>query len=412
MHKLRFLLYSLLGNSCRFLQPWWTASEWGQIAGYFAGRNLAQAAATLEQCVCRLAHSKYALGLNLGRSAIQVALEAFDFPRGSEVILPSFSCAGVIMPVLQAGLEPVLADVDRDFNLSAPGVAAALGPKTRAVVLAHLSGKFARDTGEILSLAKSRHLRVIKDACQAFGLQKDGKWAGTFGDVGIFSFGLGKNLFGPGGGMLITGDDAVISSARRRALPPEDPWGVRLRVAKFAIRYGFPPAAVWGRGVAKLKELCRPSQEATLQSFAYPVRRLSDIDAALALCQVERHQEIIRRRQANARALLASGALEGTGLDLPDPGDHIFTKFLLSTTGNHQAALSLQELLQSRGIETEPSYVPLHLRPAFARFRRRALPETERRWSGAFSLPVHPRLGPKEMDRIISVLQRFTGKRR
>jgi dTDP-4-amino-4,6-dideoxygalactose transaminase len=410
MHRLQFLLHTLTGRSLHFLQPFWGPREWGLIARCLAGASPEGQVSGLETEVARLTQSRYALGLNLGRSAIQVALEAFRFPQGSEVILPSFSCAGVIMPVLQAGLEPVLADVDRDFNLSAGGVESALSPRTRAVILAHLSGKFARDTGAILELARAHGLKVIEDACQAFGLQKNGKWAGAYGDVGIFSFGLGKNLMGPGGGMLITNDAAVTAYARNRPLTREAPRSVRLRVARFAARYGLPRAGFLAAAAAKIRTLGRScSPEATLDTLAFPVHGLSEIEAALVRCQVERHPEIIRRRQANAGALLSSGVLEETGLDLPDPGDHIFTKFLLSTAGDPKAAVSLQEVLKSRGIEIELSYVPLHLRPPFACCRRGSLPETLRRWSGAFALPVHPRLGRKETDRIIRVLVRLSG---
>ncbi|RJR38540.1 MAG: aminotransferase class V-fold PLP-dependent enzyme [Deltaproteobacteria bacterium] len=409
MHRFRFFLHTLTGRSLPFLQPFWGTREWSLIARCLAGASLPGQVSGLEAEVARLTRSRYALGLNLGRSAIQVALEAFRFPKGSEVILPSFSCAGVVMPVLQAGLEPVLADVDRDFNLSLAAVEAALSPRTRAVILAHLSGKFARDTEQILELARAKGLKVIEDACQAFGLQKHGKWAGTFGDAGIFSFGLGKNLMGPGGGMLITDDEAVISYARSRPLMWEALGSVRLRAASFAARYGFPRAGFLGSAAAKIPQLCGASSpKAALETLAFEVRGLSEIEAALARCQVARHPEIISRRQANARALLSSGTLGGTGLDLPGPGGHIFTKFLLSTTVNPRAAVSLQEALKSRGIEIELSYTPLHLRPPFAACRRAPLTETERRWPGAFAVPVHPRLGRKEMERIIQVLANFS----
>jgi dTDP-4-amino-4,6-dideoxygalactose transaminase len=413
MYRLWFLLNTLLFRSCHFLQPFWGSCEWHYIGKFFAGKDLFGVVKRLEEEVSRLVEAKYALGLNLGRSAIQLALESFNFPPQSEVIIPSFSCVGVIMPVIQAGLDPVLADVDRQFNLKVESVVQALSPATRAIILPHLSGKLAHDTEPILKVAARHGLKVIEDASQAFGLQCQGTWSGMLGDVGIFSFGLGKNLFGPGGGMLITNDDKVISYCQSRTLGKENPNFVRRRVADFVYSYQFPRLKFWGCYALKMIQWNwkSPPEDNILKRFTFPVYRISDIEAALAWCQMHRYKEIIERRRSNAEALLASGALALTGLDLPEPNDHIFTKFLISTDKERGRAMDLREWLHASGIETELSYTPLHLRPAFSSFRRTSLPETEKRWMGAFSIPVNPRLSLKEVSRIISVVERFEKKR-
>jgi dTDP-4-amino-4,6-dideoxygalactose transaminase len=151
-----------------------------------------------------------------------------------------------------------------------------------------------------------------------------------------------------------------------------------------------------------------PPEDGSLKRFAYPVYRMSDLEAALAWCQMGRCQEIIDRRQSNAQTLLASGALAQTGLDLPNPEDHIFTKFLVSTATCQESAMALRKLLYCHGIEPELSYTPLHLRKPFAGYRRTDMTETERRWHGAFAIPVNPRLSPRAMARIIRVTKIFS----
>jgi dTDP-4-amino-4,6-dideoxygalactose transaminase len=413
MYRLWFLLNTLLFRSCHFLQPFWGSCEWQHIGKFFAGKDLFGVVKRLEEEVLRLTGAKYALGLNLGRSAIQLALESFSFPPKSEVIIPSFSCTGVIMPVIQAGLEPVLADIDQHFNPKAESIEQALSPRTRAIILPHLSGKWAHDTEPILKIAAGHGLKVIEDASQAFGLQRHRKWAGTLGDVGIFSFGLGKNLFGPGGGMLITNDEMVISYCKSQTLGRENLNSVRRRVANFIYSYQFPRLKFLERCCRNIlkRSWKSPTEVVSPKRFTFPVYQISDIEAALSWCQMCHYQEIIERRQTHAEALLASWALAQTGLDLPEPNDHIFTKFLISTDKERGRAMDLREWLHASGIETELSYTPLHLRPAFSSFRRTSLPETEKRWMGAFSIPVNPRLNLKEVSRIISVVERFEKKR-
>ncbi len=410
MYRFRFLLNVLLLRSCHFLQPFFGVEEWRYIAKFFSGNQLQGEVANLEQEVCRLTKSKYALGLNLGRSAIQVALEAFNFPPQSEVILPSFSCTGVIVPVIQAGLQPVLADVDRDFNLRFESVAAGLSARTRAVILPHLSGKFARDSQKILDLAQQKGLKVIEDACQSFGLKRGDKWAGTFGDVGVFSFGLGKNLFGPGGGLLLTDDAEVIQYCRSRSLAQEGLGSVRRRLGHFLWRFGCPRGEFLLSSAQRVINygLARRGEPPILQDFLFPVQQISGIEAAISLCQVKKFREVILKRQANAQSLLTSTALRGAGLDLPDPEDHIFTKFLVSSATSQEAAVALRQLLHSHGIETELSYTPLHLRTPFAGYKHTDLTETERRWRGAFAIPVTPRLSPRDKARIIRVARIFS----
>jgi len=405
-HRLDYLANTFALRTIPIVHPYWGRSEWRIIRQFLAGEDFPSAAEELEGEVCRLTGARFAMAVNLGRSAIQVALEGFKFSPESEVIVPTFACTGVVVPVIQAGLQPVLVDVDTDFNASVDSVREALSDKTRAVIFPHLGGKFARGMGDLLALAKEKGLRVIDDACQSFGLQVEGRWAGTFGDVGVFSFGGGKTLFGPGGGVLVTNDERLIGR-RADSLAHEEPREVYRRVLRFAWRYGlqrvtFPVSFVTEQ--VRWRVLSRFSKPVgdTPERYSYPVHRIAGVEAALALSQVRRYREIIERNQANAAVLLASDALRKAGLQLPDPSAHSFTKFIVSSGEDAGRARHLQRQLRGRGVQTGALYTPLHLRPPFARWQRTCTPQVDRCWQGIFELPIHPSLDQKDMTRIVA----------
>ncbi len=405
-----YLLNTFLLRTRHFYPLNWGKYEWQDVVKFLAGGRFPDAVQNLEQLVCQLANVKYAFALNYGTSAIQVALEALNLPPGSEVIVPSFSCEAMVLPAIKIGLKPVLADVDQDFNLRIESAKEALNANTSAIIFAHLSGKFAHNTTEILALARQHGLKVIEDAAQSFGLKWRGKWTGTLGDIGIFSFGEGKHLFGPGGGMLITNDETVNDYCRSRPLPVETNPSIRFRLLRFIWRYGLQritfPFRVATRSMRTHLKYLFPVQSPS-EYYTYTVRRISEIEAILAHHRIEHCSEVIQKRQANGRYLLESEVLQQAGLQVPDPVNHIFTKFLISTGDNEEVALYLRMLLRKNGIETEPSYKPLHLRPSFTHLKRTSMQETERRWRGAFSLPVNPCLNQGDMDHILSVVSGY-----
>lgn len=408
------MAHVLLLRTLHAVHPFWKAAEWRTVARALSGGGFPSAVRDLESEVCRLTGAQFALATNLGRSAIQVALEAWRFPPGSEVIVPTFGCTGVLTPVVKAGLEPVLVDIDDDFNVNVESVRRALTDKSRAVIFPHLGGKFGREMPELLDLARQRGLKVIDDACQAFGLQVGGRWAGTLGDVGVFSFGLGKTLFGPGGGMLITDDPAVIAYCRGRTLPQESPGRVRARLWRFAWKYGLQrvtfPLSVMAQQAGKLRrakadEAGALHHQGGIERYDYPVHGMADVEAALALAQVRRHPEIIGRSQANAQALLASDVWAEAGLLPPEPADHIFTKFIVTAADGPALAAEFKRRLRSHGVQVESTYTPLHLRPPFAHFRRGDVSKAEERWQATFAIPVGPHLGRADVQRIINALR-------
>jgi dTDP-4-amino-4,6-dideoxygalactose transaminase len=155
----------------------------------------------------------HALTCASGTLAVEVALRALQV-GGGEVVLAAYDYPGNFLSVHAAGARPVLADVNPgDWGLSLAALEAGLGPETRAVVASHLHGGLVA-MGEVVALCSRRGVPVVEDAAQAPGATVQGRPAGSWGDVGVFSFGGSKLLTAGRGGALVTSRPDVFQRAK------------------------------------------------------------------------------------------------------------------------------------------------------------------------------------------------------
>jgi len=409
MSKIKRFVSLFSPHSIQFIQPYWKKEQWAILLGFFNRTKYSQAPRLLENAIMKQDGEIFCRSLNLGRSAIQIALESFQFPPEAEVILPSFSCAGVITPVIFAGLQPVLVDIDDHFNIAAASVRQAISSKTRAIILPHLSGKLAGDFFELLDIANKTSIKVIVDATQALGLKVDDRSIGTFGNACIYSFNGGKIIPGSGGGLLVSDDEEVISHIKCRKIPlPRDERG-NIRIFHYFLKHGLHKIShpFYGiRDAVNHRFANRPSQNPDMwKNHAYPVEDMDSIESALALSQLKYLPEIIANRRQNAERLIVSDVLQNLGFRIPDSKNHLFTKFLV-THANAQVSMKVRNTLHEHGIETEQFYTPLNLRDIGKTARKVDTPNTDRFWKGAFAIPVNPWLGPQDMERIIHALKK------
>jgi dTDP-4-amino-4,6-dideoxygalactose transaminase len=261
-----------------------------------------------------------------GTAAVELALRGLKVD-GGEVVIAAYDFKSNFTNVLTVGATPVLVDLRPDnWQIDAERIADAIGPRTVAILVAHLHGGLV-DMPRVRAIADERGLPVIEDACQAHGATVCGRPAGTWGDIGVFSFGGSKLLTCGRGGALITGRDDVVQ---------------RLRLYT-------------QRG-----------------NEAYP---LSEMQAAVLLPQWEQLAEHTRRRAENV-ALLAELLGDAHGL-----------RMLRSVLGESQPAYyktGLQydsaafdglprdrfcEALRAEGIAVDVGFRGLHLIHARSRFR-------------------------------------------
>jgi 8-amino-3,8-dideoxy-alpha-D-manno-octulosonate transaminase len=151
-----------------------------------------------------------------GTAALSIALAACGIGTGDEVIMPPFTFVASFEAVMAAGAVPVFADIDDTLCLDPEAVAAAITPRTRAVIPVHMCGAMAR-IDALAHLCQQRGLVLIEDACQAVGGSFQGKALGTFGQMGCFSFDAVKTITCGEGGAVVTNDSDRYARAAQYA---------------------------------------------------------------------------------------------------------------------------------------------------------------------------------------------------
>src|ERR1700730_7670934 len=216
--------------------------------------------AEFEQAICDYVGCKYAVAVNSGTSALQIAARALGLERGAEVILPSFTFSALLNVILQEGLRPKFVDIDpATYNTIPDLVAAAITPQTRLILAVHTFG-LPVDVDALRSAAGQVH--IIEDACEALGANVGGRKAASVGDAGLFAFYPNKQITTGEGGVLVTSNEELAQHARR------------LR------NQGRDPNLDWLQHVEV--------------GFSY---RISDINCALGVSQLQRIESVIARRQ-------------------------------------------------------------------------------------------------------------------
>ena len=159
--------------------------------------------------------AKHCIGLANGTEALHMALRALDIGPGDEVITAGNSFAATAFAIGYTGAQAVFVDIDPDdYNIDVSLIEQAISDKTKAIIPVHLYGQPAR-MNEIMEIAKRHNLKVVEDTAQGHGAEIDGKRAGTFGDIGCFSFYPGKNLGAYGdGGAVVTDSDELAEKFR------------------------------------------------------------------------------------------------------------------------------------------------------------------------------------------------------
>lgn len=317
---------------------------------------------------CGIAH---AVGVGNGMDAIEIALRAIDIGPGDEVITTPMTAFATVLAILRAGATPVLADITPDTALlSMDSVDRCLTPHTRAVVLVHLYGE-VRNMQAWVDFCNAKNIALIEDCAQAHLAQWQGKFAGTFGKAGAFSFYPTKNLGTAGdGGLLVTHDQALAEKSSQ------------LRNYGQSVRYHHP--------------------EIGLNS------RLDEIHAAMLSERLKWLPEFTRRRQQIAAAYRSGIANPLVSL-LPAPQEdpsHVYHLFVV--TCEHRDAL--QQHLQQAGVQALIHYpIPIHQQEPCKNLARdpNGLLNSERHAKICLSLPCHPQMSDDDISRVIAAVNAF-----
>jgi len=346
---------------------------------------LGEPVAAFETAVARHIGVSHAIGCASGTDALWLALAAVGIGPGAAVITTPFSFFASVSSILRAGARPLLADVDpATFNLSPGAVQTILagpdGKSVKAILPVHLYGQPA-DMARFAGIAKSRNLRLIEDAAQAFGATGGRVAAGGLGDIAAFSFYPTKNLSAAGdAGMVTTNSPELAERARmlrqhgmrRRYSHDELGWNARMD--------GF--------------------QGAILEIKLKYIDQWNDARRTIAA----KYDSLFR-----AAGLAEPGPYPATGIVLPRevPGSkHVWHQYVIRSSRRDK----LRAFLSERQIGSEIYYpVPLHLQEAlkFLGYKDGDFPEAERAACEVLALPIFPELREDEQQTVVDAIADF-----
>lgn len=324
--------------------------------------------ARFEEAFAPYVGTRHAVGVNSGTSGLHLAVIAAGVEAGDEVITPSFSFIASANCVLYERARPVFVDIDPlTGNIDPAGVAAAITPRTKAIIPVHAFGQPA-DMDPILEIARKHEIYVIEDACEAIGAAYKGRPAGTLAEAAVFAFYPNKQMTTGEGGMMVTDNEEwanLFRSLRNQGRDIFDAWLNHTRLG-----YNY---------------------------------RLDEMSAALGLAQLQRIEELLARR---ARVAGWYNARIDT-----IPGLH--KPYIAATTtrmswfvyvvrcADHVSRNDLMAYLQKNGIPSRPYFTPIHLQPFYQQrfgWKRGDLPHTEHAGDTFLAVPFSGVMTEAQVD--------------
>ena len=339
-----------------------------------------------EERVAAYGGARFAVALSSGTAALHAACAAAGIGPGDEVLTTPLTFVATANAVVYQGATPVFADIDaQTLDLDPQAITARVTPRTKAIIPVHFAG-LPCDMQRICAIARAHRLAVIEDACHALGAawrtsegRQERIGSCSHSEMAVFSFHPVKHVTTGEGGMVLTNSAELRDRLRRfrhhgleKGGAAEEPWR---------------------------SEMCAPG-------YNY---RITDLQCALGLTQMEKLERFLQRRQAIAAAYRR--AFAGTGcVAQPEPagGRHAWHIYVLQLPlGTDRRAVF--SICQAQGVGVNVHYLPVHLHAFYReRFGHRPgeCPVAERYYEHAITLPLFPRMSDADVERVIGVVQR------
>lgn len=359
------------GNEKRYLaeciDTGWISSE-----GPFVAR--------FEQAFAARMGRRHGIAVTNGTAALDAAVAALGIGPGDEVILPTFTIISCILQIVRAGATPVLVDSDPlTWNLDVTQIEARITPRTKAILVVHIYG-LPVDMDPVLELVQRYGLKLIEDAAEAIGQTYRGRPCGSFGALSTFSFYPNKHITTGEGGMILTDDDDLAETCRG------------------------------------LRNLCfQPGKRFVHERLGWNLR-MTNLQAALGLAQLERLDEFIARKRAMGAAY-TERLRDVPGLQLPlaatDYAENIY--WVYSVVVDEAVGFDAEEAMRrlaAQGIGTRPFFWPLHEQPVLRRmglFGDVECPVAERLARRGFYLPSGLAITEVQQERVATAMMKLLG---
>ena len=311
--------------------------------------------------------SKHAIAVSNGTTALHLALVTYGIGPDDEVIVPSLTFIATANAVTYTGAKVVFADSELDtWNIDPASFEKLITPRTKAIIPVHLYGQPCK-MDEIMEIAKRHNLIVIEDAAEAHGARYKGKYVGSIGHVGCFSF-FGNKIITTGeGGMIVTDDYNIFKKAR------------------ILRDHGMDPDKKYWHSVI---------------GYNY---RMTNLQAAIGFAQVERFSEILERKIQIAE--IYNKHLKSNKNFILPPGNNwstnvcwLYSIVLKNKTYNGLSRDALIEVLKKQNIETRPFFYPIHKMPPYRADLN--MPVCDLLSENGLNLPSYPDLNDEEIVHI------------
>jgi len=331
-----------------------------------------------ERIYSKYVGAKHAVAVSSGTAALHAALLAAEVQPEDEIILPSFTYAATANAVALTGAKPIFADIDKDTYCTKPeGIEGLLSRRTKGIITVDMYG-LPTDLDPILEMAHQHDAVVIEDAAQSHGAMCKDRMVGSMADMTCFSFYGAKNMTTGEGGMITSNNDDYASALRMiRTHGEERPYWV----TRLGSNY-----------------------------------RMTEIAAAIGIVQLQKLPSFLEKRRKNAEMM--TGQLSTSGKLIvprePEGMKHSWYLYTVRLRGaNAGKRNKIVERLESKGIAATVYYeTPVHLQPLYRESlgpRRKTLPETEKAARQVFSLPIHPKVFPEDVNYIAENVKKVTG---
>ena len=329
-----------------------------------------------EEGMAKRVGRKYGIAVCNGSAALDAAVLALDLPKGTEVIMPSFTIISCALAIVRAGLKPVVVDSDpHTWNMDVNQLQDKITSKTSAIMVVHIYG-LPTNMNPVLELAKKHGLKIIEDAAEQHGQDYYGKPIGSFGDISTFSFYPNKHITTGEGGMIMTDDEKLAEkcrSIRNLAFLP------RKRFVHEEMGYNF---------------------------------RMTNLQAALGVAQLERLDEFVTKKRhigSLYRKLLKGIETIELQPEQPAYSKNIYWVFGIVLKDNFPYdAESMMKKLADKKIGTRPFFYPMHQQPVFHKmglFKNEKLPVSERLAKRGFYVPSGLAIMDKQVEEVAETLK-------
>jgi perosamine synthetase len=319
---------------------------------------------------------RYGIAVSNGSTALDLAVRALKLPEGSEVIMPSFTIISCAAAIVRAGLKPVLVDAEpRTWNMDVRQLESKLTARTRAIMVVHIYG-MPTDMDPVMAFANAHDLRIIEDAAEMHGQTYRGRACGSFGKVSAFSFYPNKHITTGEGGMVVTDEGEVAETCR------------------------------------SLRNLAHSPQRRFVHEELGFNYRLTNLQAALGLAQLERLDETVAKKREMGRLYnthfqaMKELQIAPERLDYADNIYWVYGMVLEATVP--MDAEHMMKRLAELNVGTRPFFWGMHEQPVFRKmgwYGNERLPVTERIARRGFYVPSGLGITEEQQLRVVEAVK-------